>query len=119
MYRFYKTLASFIKFAKQFRILKRNLIQKEKLAYIKSIRIPWTEEQCSDYLHPYTKCKTQQCAQQCAEQVKVSISQCQLHQRLCAYIFNGQGCSVTVISTSVLCQPLQYVVVSSYCLEPM
>lgn len=52
--------------------------------------------------------------QECAKQVKLPIRQCQLHQRLFSYMFNGQGSSITVISTSILCLSLQYVVISSY-----
>lgn len=57
--------------------------------------------------------------QQCAEKVKLTISQSQLHQRLFSDIFNGQGSSITVISTSILCLSLQYVVVFSYCIKPV
>ena len=41
IYRFCKTLMSFIKFAKQFRIPKRNLVQKENVTYTKCVRMPW------------------------------------------------------------------------------
>lgn len=57
--------------------------------------------------------------QQCAEKVKLPISVCQLHQRLFSDMFNGQGSSITVISTSILCLSLKYVVVFSYCVKPI
>lgn len=47
------------------------------------------------------------------------ISQCQLHQRLFSYMFNGQGSSITVISTSGLRLSLQYAVISSYHINPI
>lgn len=46
---------SFIKFAKQFRILKRNLVQKENVTSTKRVRIPWVEEPYSDHLQWGTK----------------------------------------------------------------
>lgn len=57
--------------------------------------------------------------QQCAEKLKLPFSQCQLHQRLFSDVFNGQGSSITVISTSILCLSLQYAVVFSYCIRPI
>lgn len=41
--------------AKQFRILKRNLVQKENVTHTKRFRIPWVEEPYSDHLQWCTK----------------------------------------------------------------
>lgn len=55
IYQFCKISMRFIKLAKQFRILKRNLAQKENVTYTKCVRISWAEEPYSDHLQRCTK----------------------------------------------------------------